>query len=480
MDNIHSLQQNPTIELGPARFDYEHSHGAHRLFVDLAEGGTPCGSVRQGPLTDEMLEARDVLYLGLTDESLPAFSEREIATVERWVRRGGGLLVLSEHTNAYGSLEHTNPLLARFGIEATNCTSAETDPASQLAGRGWLRVTRFADHPVTRGLRAVAMTAAGSLRITDGSVVPLMTTSPEAFADTGDPATDPDGRYGDLAWQEGEAKGAQVLAAAREYGKGRVVVLADMNVIGDTWLHYGDNLAFARQTLAWLSDERIDLRMDGRYRMYINEWRTGGKMANCVDPSSFRVFYVNMNRDARVVAVAGLAAEGQWDALWLVAPSEPMDEGDLAWMEAHLQAGRPIVVVLDERELASAASRQLIERLAEGATIEGDPGSYPDGEGPLGGPGVLGEQLALSRWARIRVNAGEPWVWAETDGERWDIARRFPARAGRGEVIAFFQSRFWRTEFLGGAYGPPDDRQRAAWHLQWLVADHLLPPTPTP
>ncbi len=173
-----------------------------------------------------------------------------------------------------------------------------------------------------------------------------------------------------------------------------------------------------------------------------------------------------------------------WDGAWLAPPCGEVSERELGWIDDHIALGKPAVVVLDERDDGPVTDR-LLRRLAAPAVADGGAPRYSARPAVLRGPGVEGEHLVLAGWARISVTAGEPWVWVDEDGARFDIARRFPASEGRGEVIVFYQSRFWRTEFGGGTDGPADPREHDAWELQWLALDHLcgaslLPPTPAP
>ena len=66
-----------------------------------------------GPITDDALRDCDVLVL-----KSPArpYSEEEIDAVVRFVRRGGGLFLLGEHTNVYGYGTYLNPVARRFGF----------------------------------------------------------------------------------------------------------------------------------------------------------------------------------------------------------------------------------------------------------------------------------------------------------------------------------------------------------------------------
>ncbi len=70
------------------------------------------GRIEQ-PLTAKVLEGCDVLI-----EKVPsvAYTPQEVAAVREFVRRGGGLLLIGEHTNVFASGENLNMLARVFGF----------------------------------------------------------------------------------------------------------------------------------------------------------------------------------------------------------------------------------------------------------------------------------------------------------------------------------------------------------------------------
>jgi hypothetical protein len=62
---------------------------------------------------DELLSGYDVLILKTPEEPIP---DAEIAAIDRFARRGGGLLLVGDHTNLLGMGTHLNALSARHGI----------------------------------------------------------------------------------------------------------------------------------------------------------------------------------------------------------------------------------------------------------------------------------------------------------------------------------------------------------------------------
>ena len=72
----------------------------------------PVGRLTQ-PLSQQSLGGCSVLVL--KTPSSP-YSREEIEAVDAFVRRGGGLFVIGDHTNVFGTTTVLNPVLARFGL----------------------------------------------------------------------------------------------------------------------------------------------------------------------------------------------------------------------------------------------------------------------------------------------------------------------------------------------------------------------------
>ena len=65
------------------------------------------------PYDDSLLSQYDVLVIKTPEEPIP---DAEVAAIERFVRDGGGLLLVGDHTNLLGMGTHLNALSARYGI----------------------------------------------------------------------------------------------------------------------------------------------------------------------------------------------------------------------------------------------------------------------------------------------------------------------------------------------------------------------------
>lgn len=154
----------------------------------------------------------------------PAFADNECDAVREWVKSGGSLLLIADHA-PYGAAAEI--LAKRFGVEMSKGSIHDT-AAQDSATPGWITFSRenglLLDHPVIAGRSdsekvSRVMTFGGqSLKGPEGSSMflklgeTIMETPPAA----GEKETSAAGR----------AQGV-----ALKFGKGRVVVLAEADVL---------------------------------------------------------------------------------------------------------------------------------------------------------------------------------------------------------------------------------------------------------
>ncbi len=65
------------------------------------------------PRTPGLLASYDVLII---KTPTAPFAPEEIEAIEAWVRAGGGLFIIGDHTNVFGTSSYLNPLARRFGL----------------------------------------------------------------------------------------------------------------------------------------------------------------------------------------------------------------------------------------------------------------------------------------------------------------------------------------------------------------------------
>jgi hypothetical protein len=171
-------------------------------------------------VTEEALAQTDVLVV-MNPDTL--FTDAEHAAIWEFVHRGGGLLVLGDHTNIMGVMEPFNSLLQPVGI------SLNFDSVIPKVDRwSWYGCMRFHPHPVTRGLRdeAELKLSVGASLALDKRAVPLLS-GRDAYSDAGDWDNAQGAYLGNMAFDRQEIEGDLIVAAEATHGRGKVIAFGD-------------------------------------------------------------------------------------------------------------------------------------------------------------------------------------------------------------------------------------------------------------
>jgi hypothetical protein len=477
-DQSHGTPFPPGAGLDPGHDDYLTNHNADRMLRHLSCLGVSGEVLRSGPLTSRLLSRYDLVLVEMPVQGRPAFTDRELEALSAWVSRGGGLMVLAEHTNAFHNAERLNPLLERFGIRVDQVTAVDRDRV--FAFEGWHKC-RPAGHPVTEGLRAVAVASGASLSLDGGHPArpcALLETSAHSYADTWDP-TSP-GFSGNFRQDPGEPSGPLVMAAAATLGKGRLVVLGDRNQVGNVFLYYCDNAAFALQAWRWLSGGRLALPQpghpyDGRERGFSIFLPETSVPSDVMTPHSFpqgfdnRTYYTlvaTLNRDLGVIARCDDRLQGRYDMVLM--PPKPH-----LFPDSFLERLGAVTLLVDAAEGLSPAARQILLRRTGAGTVQAVEKALARAA-PARAPAevlVEGRPARITgRFAFYRLSLpGTPLL------ELRDARGRTPVVVRLGSVDLFVQARMVRNDafrtpggnLLGTGPLAPDPDGRAVFRLLW-------------
>ncbi len=211
-----------------------------RSVAVLRERGTQVSAHHAGELTTGALEGTDVLVLAhpaaaaserVAGDLPPVLSPAEIDAVTDHVARGGGLVVLAEcDHDAHGN--NLNELLARFGLRIASTLVHESADGGRRhhANATWV-LGETAEGPgqgVMAGIAELCFYRAGTIDVSEApSARVLARTSASAH-----PAQEP-------------------LAVTLEHGAGRVVVLADSDLVGDDSIGELDHEEFWVNLVTW-------------------------------------------------------------------------------------------------------------------------------------------------------------------------------------------------------------------------------------
>ncbi len=526
VDLYHTRIQNPEdYRLHRDQYNYQGTYGFHRLFEHYANYGYPWSSIREHELSAARLECYDVLFINLVHESRnrPDFTEDEVQVIKDFVYEGGGLFVIGDHSNVYRHAERINPFLEPMGVKMTYHTLVDYPPFNSVSGLGWIMSFDFSGHPINEEVDMISFKTGG----------PIAHQNPDAglafssecvcldgegnekecgqdynfarncsFGDYWDEENER-GFYGNWSWggdESLEPLGPLTLAAAEEYGEGRVVLVGDQNIFGDAWVNLGNNFEFAANIMDWLTkneDAEIPLRRQKRkghniaFESSVNFYQTARSPAD-----GYYTMFIESNRNEEITARATTRVETfNTDTLFI--PSSDYHFGqeeldglrytadDLAEISSYLESGGQVVISFDAEKIMEPAI-QLLEVLADDFSINygdqtweiGDEDS-PDPERISGFHRITSEYFDVDGLALgvlnygqfpseddyrenaenysesdfdaylhdLSVDWGQPFIDAELpDGSTATIARR--AVVGDGELIIFVQDGFWRNRTL--------------------------------
>jgi len=248
---------HPSVLFDEAHQNFHTASGRYKVFAELITNDGYRLTPNKDPLTAERLAGYKVLVSANATASeaanKSAFTAAECDTIERWVKEGGSLLLITDHEPfASGS----NELGKRFGIDMS--LDVATDPVND-SDRGLLfarEKNQIGDHSIMTGrdkseqVNRVLTFTGQSLKGPAGSVALLK------FANTALHQS----RTGKGSSAAGRSQGL-----ALKHGKGRVVVMGEAaqlsaQVFGTPPIPMGmnvpncDNRKMALNVMHWLSE----------------------------------------------------------------------------------------------------------------------------------------------------------------------------------------------------------------------------------
>ena len=213
--------RHPRLLYDEAHHNVHRADTTYRAFAQLVANDGVALSMNREPFTRALLARYRILVIAgplgadLGDEARAgsaAFTEAEIRAVVRWVRAGGGLLLLTDHEPVASA---SAALVRAFGVTPSRAVVVDREhrfenfyPTNVLATpeNGLLR-----RHPVSCGVRRVVVFGGQSLSFAPDALV-------LAVGETAQPG------------EAGASLGSGQVGAFR-YGRGRVVITGDMGML---------------------------------------------------------------------------------------------------------------------------------------------------------------------------------------------------------------------------------------------------------
>lgn len=445
--------------------------------------------------TDELLAEYDVLILKTPQVSM---EPEEVSAVQRFVQRGGGLLLLGDHTDLFGSSRRLNVLAGSAGLRF------RFDSVSGAAARAF-RVVEFEDsgHPAGSGLTRTEFMTGCSIGL-EASAEPLGVAGFQVceLADFGGGSN-----FGVIGSDPRCHVGPAVSIAEGRIGLGRVIAHGDSTSLSSFALFKHDRERLLLNMVAWLNTRRHPLESFAR-------WLALGVGLLCLTRAAAASLQLQRTALAACLVAATLAGVGAERCAAAVAPrvappppvrapprasvfvgdSEALfppvlgSLGDLdpgscydTWLTVFLRDGVfPRLVASFDAALGDEALVVLNPRDGIGAEDQARLGEWLEQGGRL---------VVLHRDDHLHAEAIGSYlapaglsVSASPAGLRIDGLRsttlvdgaRFEQRIGAGAVVVSSRSEDWSRAFLGNALAIPGREAREAYaRMSEIVSDCL-------
>jgi hypothetical protein len=193
----------------PSRFETLRNNLVNRSYtIDKLHSGT------SGNLTQSILASYDLLII---TSPYINFTSSEVSAVTNWINIGGNLLILGNRWQLAGTFgdraANINYLLSSFDLKINT---------SDIGGSA---VNYYNEHPTVEGCTQLDCSYSDPGLITyEGSAIPI---------------------WGNDA--------NHIIIGAQEYGKGRVILSADLFFLRETYISNQDNLQYAINMVNWLT-----------------------------------------------------------------------------------------------------------------------------------------------------------------------------------------------------------------------------------
>ncbi len=201
----------------------------------------------------EDLENVKVLVLAVPQSE---FKQEERIIIRDFVKNGGGLFLIGEWGNLHLVADCLNSISDQFGVKFRNdrltdfdaCYDRDAEIMKDVLGAGkmayLLRLFDFSTHPITRDIKSIGYLAGCTLDTDEKST--LVRTDETCFADK---------KRIDEFQQISEMSGPFIVAAFKEFEKGRVLCSGDSSTFSNRFIGTEDNKRFGLQIINWLSQQ---------------------------------------------------------------------------------------------------------------------------------------------------------------------------------------------------------------------------------
>ncbi|OLS11994.1 MAG: hypothetical protein RBG13Loki_4403 [Promethearchaeota archaeon CR_4] len=230
-----------TSDAGSAKkkicFDYSHNNKLqleetpfNSLMDFLAESRFLLAKSELGFVNQNYLQQFDCLVIGNMFDSF--FEIEEIENIVRFVKEGGGLLLISDQGGDYDNRNNISELASQFGILFN--ADHLYDPVHFVDRKDFIVVKDFHPHFITQGIDHVVHSSGCSLTLSEEATTPDTVLDGIAFASE----SARHNSYNGIDWIDEECPGSVILAVAK-YFKGKVAAIGNLSIFSSLGASYG-------------------------------------------------------------------------------------------------------------------------------------------------------------------------------------------------------------------------------------------------
>lgn len=196
-------------------------------------------TILEEPISPKSLDGISILILETPEDD---YTSQEVDYLVNFVNKGGSLFVLGDHTNIMSCYTTLNPILNEFGLHLNFDYSMLWEP----------------HFPSLAGFDSTEETAGATLTLNRSDGLIFYALKYTTWADLGDWAAEDHAYMGDVIPQKNEQYGVLPICAAVNYGKGRVVAIANSDSMSGPNLLY--NYDFITRMMSYLNYENSFLK----------------------------------------------------------------------------------------------------------------------------------------------------------------------------------------------------------------------------
>src|ERR1041385_8477781 len=98
---VDSIHAHNWLKERPDEYSYHYNYGYRKGFAYLRSRGVVVDEAVRGSIDAKRLAGCRMLFINLVSADLPPFKLSEIDAITSFVRSGGGLFVITDHSNCY-------------------------------------------------------------------------------------------------------------------------------------------------------------------------------------------------------------------------------------------------------------------------------------------------------------------------------------------------------------------------------------------